>query len=634
MTGRASLSPEQESMISRVLGGSNVVVDAVVGAGKTTAIQELCNRAAPTCRILYLTYNRLLKLDAQARIRNANVKVQNYHGFVYPFLVRAGLGDCGISQSIAVFNANFARLAPMVPRYDMLVIDEYQDIREEMAVMLGHVRSLNPAMRIVAVGDMEQKIYDNTRLDVKRFITRFAAPCAMLSLTHTFRMGPDMGERLGLAWGKPIHGVNEGQTVRFMDTDQAYRRASELEPGQLMVLGPRNGALTKILNRLETERPETFNKNTVYASIRDSDKGVSNRGGTGRYARDTAIFTTFDSSKGLERDVCLVCGFDSRMWSIRLGYPDTDPVILRNKFLVAASRGKKEIVFVGSGRRPRGYWAHPVRLGYMPIASFHVSRDDSVHVYDAPFHPSDCFDFAYAEDVERAYGLLETRDGGVRGAEIEIDNRDGLIDLSPAIGEWQEGLFFSGYSAKTAVEDVMARNPRMKSMGEEVIRGLNGDPWHDALGLTALKTSQRRYLDQADDSRITKRLADRVSGRLAGLIDRDDPSQVPMGLSGRAVCEDGPSTPIAFRGLADAVHRGIVFELKFVGELTHEMALQLGLYLVMSGARSGMLWNVRTHEVQVVRVPDRQAFMDAVTATVTKDHYTRFEGSIPPVRGR
>lgn len=47
------------------MDGKNVLVDACIGSGKTTAIQELCNALPAYKRILYLTYNRLLKLDAK-----------------------------------------------------------------------------------------------------------------------------------------------------------------------------------------------------------------------------------------------------------------------------------------------------------------------------------------------------------------------------------------------------------------------------------------------------------------------------------------------------------------------------------------------------------------------------------------
>ena len=69
------LSPEQQLFVQRALDGENILVDACIGSGKTTTIQVLCNELPATKRILYMTYNKLLKLDAKAKIKRRNVMV-------------------------------------------------------------------------------------------------------------------------------------------------------------------------------------------------------------------------------------------------------------------------------------------------------------------------------------------------------------------------------------------------------------------------------------------------------------------------------------------------------------------------------------------------------------------------------
>ena len=77
------LSDEQQLFVDKALSGMNILVDACIGSGKTTAIQRLCCAYPETTKILYLTYNKLLKLDAKGKIKNKNVTVTNYHGFAY-----------------------------------------------------------------------------------------------------------------------------------------------------------------------------------------------------------------------------------------------------------------------------------------------------------------------------------------------------------------------------------------------------------------------------------------------------------------------------------------------------------------------------------------------------------------------
>ena len=73
------LSSEQQDLVRLALDGKNVLCDACIGSGKTSTINVLCNEFDSSKEILYLTRNRLLKLDAQEKILNDNVTVQNYH---------------------------------------------------------------------------------------------------------------------------------------------------------------------------------------------------------------------------------------------------------------------------------------------------------------------------------------------------------------------------------------------------------------------------------------------------------------------------------------------------------------------------------------------------------------------------
>lgn len=94
-----SLSDEQREFIELALKGGNILVEACIGSGKTTAIQYLCDLISQDKKILYLTYNKLLKLDAKSKIKNKNVLVTNYHGLAWLFLKQNGL-SAGVSDMI------------------------------------------------------------------------------------------------------------------------------------------------------------------------------------------------------------------------------------------------------------------------------------------------------------------------------------------------------------------------------------------------------------------------------------------------------------------------------------------------------------------------------------------------------
>jgi len=602
------LSSEQRRMIDAVQAGRDVIVDATVGSGKTTAIQALCTEVGRNRRVLYLTYSKLLKADAQRRVQNA--KVQNYHGIVYPSLVEARI-NCGIGESIRQFNTAFAELSARFPRFDLLVVDEYQDINEEYAQLLRNIKSLNPSMQTVLVGDLAQKVQSNTTLDVQRFTREITRQAELMPFTQSFRVGRELGALLSEAWNKPVVGVNQAQTIRYVSYHEALEFMAAKRPGDLLCLGRRNGQMAAALNHLERRHGEVFNKKTVYASIRDGDTSVT-------YSDDTAVFTTFDSSKGLERSASVVFDYDETTWDMRCGFPGVDTTVLRNVFLVAASRGKNEVVFVRSEQSHR----RPRSIGFIPVKRFTELPDDELPKYEKPLLASDCFDFTYAENLQACVDLLDRRrlDDGA-GEEINIDRVDGLIDLSPVVGHYQEAVFFDGYNP--ALEVLL--NP--KPIAKQLSARLNDDPWHNSLVLTAVGTDQMRYAEQVTRS-VSGDVRDALTRRLATRLPRDCAAQVQMSLSGMAVASSA-ATSITFMGVADAVHDGQVFELKFVSELDHAMFLQLALYLVMSGHQTGVLWNTRTDERWAVQVPDRERFMHAVVVCVTKQRYRAFQPAAP-----
>lgn len=96
---KISLSEEQSEFIELALDGGNILVDACIGSGKTTAIQHLCDLIPQDKKILYLTYNKLLKLDAKSKIKNKNALVTNYHGLASYYLRQNGL-SAGVSDMI------------------------------------------------------------------------------------------------------------------------------------------------------------------------------------------------------------------------------------------------------------------------------------------------------------------------------------------------------------------------------------------------------------------------------------------------------------------------------------------------------------------------------------------------------
>ncbi len=597
-SNQINLSDEQKLFIEEAKKGQNILVDACIGSGKTTAIQHLCNELDSTLNILYLTYNKLLKVDAQNKIKNKNVKVTNYHGFALQMLKRANI-QTSIPDSIQAFN----EYKPEIDIYDVLIIDEYQDIEFEFSELLENIKSVNPSMQIVAVGDMCQKIYDRTILDSQEFINNFLGEHITLEFTKCFRLQADLATMLGNVWNKKIIGVNNNCVVEHMEITEVVDFLANQNTKDILCLGSsRRGQMSRVLNELEYRFPTKFNKKTVYASITDNDdKKISPKS-------NSAIFTTYDSSKGLERKICVIFDFNEAYWETRAAIPLQKYEILRNIFCVSASRGKEKIIFVKSQIKMPKYETLTEKELSVPFPT-------NIDYSDTPFNMSDMFDFKYVEDIEQCYSLLNINSVDMYDrSEINIKNNDCLIDLSPCVGIFQEAVFFNNYDIDKRIEHQCIFQKKYK---KQITKYTSTD--EKILFSTSIETNHERYITQVTPPFVSDSERTRICERLASVFSKDEIVQT----SCKIEFSSGLSTFKAI-GSTDVIKDNTVYELKFVSELQHKHFLQCACYMVALNLSKGILWNVRDNTMFEISIPDKKAFLDAVVTAITKRNVTEY----------
>ena len=591
------LSEEQSNFIAKALEGRNILVDACIGSGKTTAIQMLCNELPATKKILYLTYNKLLKLDAKSKIKNENVTVQNYHGIAGTYLRRNWI-SVGINDAISTFN----NLCFKLDKYDILIIDEYQDIKTEFATLLNLFKDANPKMQIIAVGDLMQKIYDDTTLNVYDFIREFLGDYLELEFTKCFRLNNDLAQKLSRVWKKKIVGVNDNCQVYEMSYDEAFEFISQQKTKDILCLGKNNGSRSEMMNDLEEAFPDKFNKNTVYSKIRDNDCA-----GTTEPNENSAIFDTFDGSKGMERKICVIFDFTESCWDYRLNQVNQSYEILRNIFCVAASRGKEKIIFVNDGDE------------MLSERSLSSPSEKKAQYKDVTI--SNMFDFKYSEDKALCYSLLDISPiETIDFSAIEVKRNDGLIDLSPCVGVYQEAMYFDSYSIDRTIDMYMFFHRDQKSLWNKEMK--KSDIESKILFLTSLEFNQARYRNQVVLPFISKESENKLTERLHERLEPNEDVQIECHID--FALKYRGKLGFTARGFADAVKDDTVYELKFVSELSTENYLQCACYVVALNLEKGVLWNTRNNEVYEIRVPDKKAFLDAVAKTITKGDVSKY----------
>jgi F-box protein, helicase, 18 len=81
------LTKEQEAIINST---GDIKINAVAGSGKTTTIIEYAKTRPPQSKILYLAFNKSVKLEAQRKFTEKgldNVKVETAHSLAYKYIV-------------------------------------------------------------------------------------------------------------------------------------------------------------------------------------------------------------------------------------------------------------------------------------------------------------------------------------------------------------------------------------------------------------------------------------------------------------------------------------------------------------------------------------------------------------------
>jgi hypothetical protein len=340
----------------------------------------------------------------------------------------------------------------------------------------------------------------------------------------------------------------------------------------------------------------------VFASISDRD-GVS----AVQPKTTSAIFTTYDSSKGLERKICVVFDFVGSYWEVRRTKPQQSYKILRNIFCVAASRGKERIIFVNGDE---------AMLSEKTLSN-EINTGNNFEDVDI----SAMFDFKYRENIEECFSLLKTKVLTANDDRIEISvrNIDELIDLSPCIGIYQEAVFFRDYSIDKAIELWLDLNEDKKFKYESEERNSPLD--RKILILTSLETSQYRYRNQVATPFVSETETQQIIERLSTFFTVNETVQCPCVID----FSDGDGKYLlSANGFADVVKDDIVYELKFVSELTHEHFLQCACYVIALGLERGVLWNTRINVRYEIQIADRKKFLDAITRTVTKGYLKRY----------
>lgn len=345
-----NLDIQQTNIIDAIHQGKNISINAVFGSGKTTTIlrsTQVCNDK----EAILVTYNTHLKNEVQEKVKHqsiSNIQVYTYHSLCMKYF---GYGKN--DEELQMFQDCPPKIS--LPQIDILFIDEIQDMTLLLYTFIQKfIYYLPKPPQVIICGDHLQGVYQFKGAD-KRFLTRgreiYQLPFENFEMTTSYRLTGPMGWFINeCIYGKNILNTKkDGSPIVFLNQTPYKAVYGILErlkiclskgtkAEDIFILAPSlKGGPNAPLKVLENLIYEKLGLPIYYSTMEDrelNDKVIQNK----------VVFSTFHQSKGRERKIVVVFGFDDSYFDFYA--KDEDRMECPSTMIVALSRAKELLMIV------------------------------------------------------------------------------------------------------------------------------------------------------------------------------------------------------------------------------------------------------------------------------------------------
>ena len=344
------LDPEQQNIVSLISQGKSVSVNAVFGSGKTTTIIESVKHLKEKKCIL-ITYNTHLKNEVKNKVSTEQVEIDvyTYHSLAMKYF---GFGKNDEEIQLKMEQPPKYKL----PNIDVIFIDEIQDMTLLLySFIMKFIQYLPSPPQLIICGDHLQGVYQFKGAD-KRFLTLgssvFETDFQECQMTTSYRLTEPMGWLINhciygneilktVKRGSPVTLVHQKMYTAVRSLIQILEQRiieNNIRPEDIFVLAPSlrcgKGSPLKVFENLIFER---LNFPVYYCTMEERELNDD-------VIKGKVVFSTFHQSKGRERKIVIVFGFDESYYEFyaKDELRDQCPTTV----IVALSRAKEELVIV------------------------------------------------------------------------------------------------------------------------------------------------------------------------------------------------------------------------------------------------------------------------------------------------
>ena len=644
-------SSEQQTIITDIKAGLDVLVDAVAGSGKTTTILHIAQQLARRC--LVVTYNAQLKFETRQRVesgRLTNVDVHTYHSACSTYFSTGGASYNDCIRSVGDGSASLK--APM--RYDILIVDEVQDMNSDFYRVIGRfISSIRQSQMqiqtqmptLVILGDIYQCIYNfgSSPAD-PRYLTlspqlypdrNFSNRNLLTSYRVTDQVAQFINHMIG---SRRIRANKSGEKVQYY-SGSPFRSSHAVFKHLMSLLGTKYSPedvfiLAQSVKRLSAEKPIHKLENMlveegipVFRPLSD-DCEMRQEEVTGK-----VVISSFHQSKGRERRVVICYGYDSNYFkysgkegAIRSGH--IDPTVCPNEWYVATSRAIDILIVVSGEQSPHWMTQRP------PPSCTNIISVGHGHGHGRDFIPAEPYYCGRRRDPEVSVtDLCKFKTSGQVFAQIQelyvpllsYSQAGQTVDISQYVKSIGGGI--------ENVSDITSL--AVSYMYEERVTG-KARYLHDQIGAGGKIDSIAAWLEYANyaesqSSGYINRIGQITQYDWLSTSQRDMlllNYETHLGRDPDIVLEKSVqrkystrSGQVTVAGRIDAVSSGDLWEFKLTTELKPEHILQLLIYMSITEGRyrNYRLLNIRTGEVISIRW--NQVVSDAIMKLLFETHY-------------
>jgi hypothetical protein len=632
MSSLPQMSKEQERVIDALRHQHNVVIDSVAGSGKTTCNLHIAKHFSDK-NILLLTYNSKLKLETREKVAQldiANLETHSYHSFCVKYYDR----ECYTDSEIRILLQKKATLMNSFS-YDFIILDEAQDISFLYFELICKIFRDNGCARtnpvqICILGDEKQSIFDFNGAD-QRFITFSSKiytfndlPWTKCKLNRSFRITDRMADfvnhcllretrmiSLKSSQYKPRYIICDSynQVRLLFDEVKEYLDMGYL-PDDIFILAPSLRQSASPVCMLENIIKRELNV-PIYVPTGDDIKLDE------EILKHKLVFSSFHQSKGLERKVVLVFGFDNSYF--KFYKKNTKMAVCPNEIYVAATRAKEHLVLIHErkydyfpflDREKLEDYCHVVRYSdiNLNIDNARKLKQKTIAVCDILRHlpqgvVDECYNYLDVVSLQKAHLKVNIP--------VKVSQGDLKEQVSEITGEAIPSYLEYILKGSISFTEQLRENCPIGEMVEFDAKSGPGDLLCLANQWNACKSGFIFKLKQIQDYNWLEKpvLEECVERMIRNFgFTKDVKMEQPYMFHHHKL----PKHIHGILGYIDCIFNDAIFEFKCVGSLSKEHHLQLALYMYLyemnvvannedTKKRKYYLYNILTDELREIQ---------------------------------